>query len=140
MENIKVNRRDTKFSSDPSRVINKFYYPGNARRAENIINRVLSLSNYSVTKLLEQILSNFDHRHRNLKEVFNQMMEFNKVLDVIEIKKEKLPKEILDLIIKREGYRKRGDFEAADKIRKELNEKGYWVEDSPEGPRWKKVK
>ncbi|MFH1474196.1 MAG: cysteine--tRNA ligase [Candidatus Aenigmatarchaeota archaeon] len=77
---------------------------------------------------------------KNLKEVFNQMIEFDKVLAVIEIKKEKLPKEISDLIMKREGHRKMGNFEAADKIRKEMNEKGYWVEDSPEGPRWKKVK
>ena len=76
----------------------------------------------------------------NLKEVYNQMMEFDKVLGVIEIKKEKLPKEIFDLIIKREGYRKRGDFETADKIRKQINEKGYLIEDAPEGPRWKKIK
>jgi cysteinyl-tRNA synthetase len=76
----------------------------------------------------------------NLKEIFNQIIEFDKVLGVIEIKKEKLPKEIMDLIIKREGYRKRGDFEAADEVRKQLNEKGYWVEDTPEGPMWKKVK
>jgi cysteinyl-tRNA synthetase len=57
-----------------------------------------------------------------------------------EIKKEELPKEIMDLIIKREGYRKRGDFETADKIRKELAEKRILVEDTPEGPRWKKIK
>lgn len=57
-----------------------------------------------------------------------------------EIKKERLTKEIMDLIIKREGYRKRGDFEAADKIRKELEEKGILVEDSPEGSKWKKIK
>jgi len=54
-------------------------------------------------------------------------------------KKEKLPKEIMDLIIKREGYRKIGNFEAADKIRKEINEKGYVIEDSSEGTRWKKI-
>jgi len=57
-----------------------------------------------------------------------------------EIKKESLPKDIMDLIIKREGYRKRGDFSASDKIRNELAEKGILVEDSPEGPRWKKIK
>jgi cysteinyl-tRNA synthetase len=56
-----------------------------------------------------------------------------------EIKKEKLSKEIMDLIFKREGYRKRGDFAAADKIRKELAEKGVLVEDTPEGPRWRKI-
>jgi len=54
--------------------------------------------------------------------------------------KKEIPKEIMDLIIKREGYRKRGDFETADKIRKELAEKGILVEDTPEGSRWKKIK
>lgn len=54
--------------------------------------------------------------------------------------KKEIPKEIMDLIIKREGYRKRGDFAAADKIRKEIAEKGFLVEDTPEGSRWKKIK
>jgi cysteinyl-tRNA synthetase len=76
----------------------------------------------------EKIIKNF----RELGYIFGILQK--------EIKKESLPKEIMDLIIKREGYRKRGDFEAADKIRKEIAEKGILVEDSPEGPRWKKIK
>jgi predicted GH43/DUF377 family glycosyl hydrolase len=72
MQKIEVKRRETRFTSDPSRVINKFYYPGNKRRAKNIINRVLNLSDDSVTNLLEEILYNFAHRHRNLKEVFKR--------------------------------------------------------------------
>jgi predicted GH43/DUF377 family glycosyl hydrolase len=72
MQKINVKRRETKFSSDPSRVINKFYYPGNKRRAKNIINRVLELSDESVTKLLEGVLYNFAHRHRNLEQVFKR--------------------------------------------------------------------
>ena len=69
MHNITVNRKETKFISDPSRVINKFLYPGNEQRARNIINRVLNLSEYSSLNLLEQILSRFEHRHRDLKNV-----------------------------------------------------------------------
>ena len=72
MQKINVKRRETKFFSDPSRVINKFYYPGNKRRSKNIINRVLELSDESVTNLLEEVLYNFAHRHRNLKEVFKR--------------------------------------------------------------------
>jgi len=72
MQKINVKRRETRFSSDPSRVINKFYYPGNKRRARNIINRVLNLSDECVINLLEQILYNFAHRHRNLKEVLKR--------------------------------------------------------------------
>jgi predicted GH43/DUF377 family glycosyl hydrolase len=72
MLNITVKRRETRFSSDPSRVINKFYYPGNKRRAKNIINRVLNLSENDVTNLLAEVLYNFAHRHRNLKDVFKK--------------------------------------------------------------------
>ncbi len=76
----------------------------------------------------------------NLNEVYDLMMDFDKVLGVLEHEKGEIPKEIMNLIIKREGYRKRGDFAEADKIRRELAEKGILVEDSPEGPRWKKIK
>ncbi len=76
---------------------------------------------------------------KNLDEVYEIMMSFDKVLGILEHEKEKLPKEIIDLIIKREGYRKRGDFETADKIRQKLREKGILVEDTPEGPRWRKI-
>lgn len=76
------------------------------------------------------------------EKIIKTFKELGYVLGVLqkEIKKETLPKELMDLIIKREGYRKRGDFEAADKIRKEIAEKGILIEDSPEGPRWKKIK
>ncbi len=81
-----------------------------------------------------------DVSRENLDEVYDLLMSFDKVLGILEHKKEKLPKEIFALITKREGLRKRGDFDAADEVRKELNEKGYWVEDTPQGPRWRKVK
>lgn len=72
MQKITVKRRETKFTSDPSRVINKFYYPGNQRRAKNIINRIFNISEENVKNMLEETLTNFAHRHRNLKEVFKR--------------------------------------------------------------------
>ena len=36
--------------------------------------------------------------------------------------------------------RSNGDFEAADRMRKELEKKGILVEDTPTGSRWKRVK
>ncbi len=75
----------------------------------------------------------------NLVEIYETVMDFDKVLSILEHEKGKLTKEMMDLIIKREGYRKRGDFETADKIREELRKRGYIVEDGPEGPRWRKI-
>jgi cysteinyl-tRNA synthetase len=42
------------------------------------------------------------------------------------------------LVSKREKARKAKDYAAADKIRAELLEKGILVEDTPEGPIWRK--
>ena len=49
-----------------------------------------------------------------------------------------IPEEITKLSEKRENLRKEGKFEEADKIRKEIEEKGFTVEDSGEGPRLKR--
>lgn len=54
-------------------------------------------------------------------------------------KKEKLPKNILELVEIREKYRKKRDWKSADEIRKKIKELGYWVEDTSEGPKIKKI-
>ena len=92
------------------------------------VNKFIDMNGKLTKESGEKIIKTF----RELGYVFGVLQK--------EIKKESLSKEVMDLIIKREGYRKRGDFEASDKIRKELVEKGILVEDSPEGPRWKKIK
>jgi len=105
-----------------------------------------SLALTKLFNLAGEVNSFIDKNEKISKETGEKIVKILKELGYIlgilqkEIKKEKLPKEILDLIIKREGYRKRGDFQEADKIRKELFEKGILVEDSPEGPRWKKIR
>ncbi len=76
---------------------------------------------------------------KNLKEVYNTIMKFDKVLGVLEHKEERLPKNIKELIEKREQARKRKDYRAADEIRRELRKKGIMVEDTPTGPRWRKL-
>jgi cysteinyl-tRNA synthetase len=102
----------------------------------------MPLSLASIFDLVNETNKAIDEKNvsrENLDEVYDAMMDFDKVLGVLEHKKGELPKEISDLIMKREGYRKRGDFASADKIRGELAEKGIIVEDSPEGPRWRKI-
>lgn len=73
------------------------------------------------------------------KKVRDVMMGFDSVLGILKVKKEKLPKELMDLIKKREQARKKKDYVAADKIREELKARGIILEDTKEGVRWKKV-
>jgi cysteinyl-tRNA synthetase len=49
-----------------------------------------------------------------------------------------MPSEIKTLLLKREKYRREGKFGEADLLRKQLNKKGYKVEDSKEGSRIRK--
>lgn len=44
-----------------------------------------------------------------------------------------VPKEVNELVKKREDFRKTGKYDEADKIRSEIEEKGFILEDSPDG-------
>ena len=70
------------------------------------------------------------------------MLKFDKVLGVIgeEEKEEELPKEIMELIRKREEARKRKEWETADQIREKLREMGIIIEDTPTGTKWRRMK
>ena len=53
--------------------------------------------------------------------------------------KEKIPKEVLELVKKRERYRKKNQWQKADEIRKKIIKLGYWVEDNKEGTKVKNI-
>jgi len=76
---------------------------------------------------------------KDASDIYNLMLEFDKVLGVLEIKGEKIPEGIKKLVNEREKARKEKDFGKADKIRDELKDKGYLVEDSKDGPLTKKI-
>ena len=53
---------------------------------------------------------------------------------------EKIPADILELMNKREEYRKSGDWRLADIMRDTLQENGYEVADTPDGPTVRKIR
>ena len=53
-------------------------------------------------------------------------------------KKLEIPKEVMELVEKRENVRKSGDFEKSDKLRKKVKEMGYDIEDSVRGSKVRK--
>jgi cysteinyl-tRNA synthetase len=64
------------------------------------------------------------------------LLDFDKVfgLGLAKVKKDIIPKEIKNLAELREKYRKEKDFKKADKIRKEIESKGYIIKDTLQGP------
>ena len=54
-------------------------------------------------------------------------------LNLLEKEKISIPKDIQKLALEREESRKQKDFEKADNIRKDIEKKGYVIDDTPEG-------
>ncbi len=71
------------------------------------------------------------------KKVLDLMNSFDKILGVLETQKKTIPKQLLDLIKKRELARKNKDYKTADKIRNELKKKGIILEDTKQGAHYK---
>lgn len=74
----------------------------------------------------------------NAEKTIKELGEFFQIIP--EPKKEKLPKEVEELIKKREDARKKKDWKTADGIRNKIRELGYAIEDTEKGVRWKKLK
>lgn len=88
--------------------------------------------------LVWQIIRNEKLDQKTKKDL---LLDFDKVfgLDLEKVKKPKIPSEIKKLVEIREKYRKKGDFKRADEIRKKIKEMGWWIEDTKEGPKIKKL-
>lgn len=50
-----------------------------------------------------------------------------------------IPQEVRDLIQEREGFRKAGDFQASDELRNKIEELGFKIKDTKEGPQVEKI-
>jgi len=88
--------------------------------------------------LLWEVINN-EKIEDNIK--YNLAIEFDKIfgLKLDETKEEKIPEEIIRLAKKREDARKSKNWQESDKIRNEIKEKGYLVEDSVKGFIIKKI-
>ena len=84
-----VKRKKMKLVGDNSRVITLPHVPSKIPRINNIIKRVLKLSESEVEKQLEETLRLFSDRHRNLKELL--MRHYDRVSEYV-IKKESISK------------------------------------------------
>jgi len=67
----------------------------------------------------------------------NIMLDFDRVLGILETGKKDISTQVERLIQEREGARKRKDFRKSDEIRAKLAGMGVILEDTAEGVRWK---
>ncbi|MBU1198562.1 MAG: cysteine--tRNA ligase [Nanoarchaeota archaeon] len=94
----------------------------NMPRALAVLNEVINDNNLSKQNKVD-LISDFDN-------ILG--------LDLLKQEEVEIPKEIQDLIDKREEARKNKDFALSDTLRDEIKAKGFVVEDTKEGPKIKK--
>jgi len=75
------------------------------------------------------------------KKILEFLRKVDGVLNFIFWKKpkEKIPEEIIKLVKEREKCRRNGLWQKADEMRKKIKELDYWIEDTKEGPKVKKI-
>tara|TARA_Y100000310_G_C20621964_1_gene783849 strand:- start:370 stop:1560 length:1191 start_codon:yes stop_codon:yes gene_type:complete len=95
----------------------------------------------NIPKALGTIWQMLRNEKVNNAKKYKTLIEFDRVLglELETIKVEKLSKTIQNLIDQREHARLNKHWQDADKLRDQLKEKGYLIEDTPQGVRWKKV-
>lgn len=77
----------------------------------------------------------------NANEILNFLKNIDKFFNFIFRQKtaEKIPDELLSLASQREQFRKEKNWQKADEIRNEIQNKGFVVEDTAQGPKIKKI-
>jgi predicted GH43/DUF377 family glycosyl hydrolase len=78
---VTVNRKDSKFLPDPSRVIARFFYNSD-ERGKYVISHVLAMSESEVYTTLSQVLRGYSRRHRNISMIFET--HFNKLYNLFD--------------------------------------------------------
>ena len=77
------------------------------------------------------------------KEKWTLMTEIDRVLGFkvseLELKEPEIPQSVETLLQRREAARKQKNFSLADKIRKELQEQGFSLEDTSDGPKIRRI-
>lgn len=71
-EKLLARRRAEIRSPDCRRIIAKFFLPGDERRVHALIRRILALPEQEVEAVLEQVMSEFSHRHRRFRHILEK--------------------------------------------------------------------
>ncbi len=94
---------------------------------------------FQFCKTINKKFSKKELSFKDAKNCLEKLLSIDKVLKVIDHSKlpidpENMDNDILELLKLREKAKKDKEYHKADQIRKELQEKGYMLEDSPYGP------
>ena len=126
---MKVNG---KYNPKVRKIIEK-YEKEFEKRMDNDFNTPSAMASvFDFISEINKLIKKKELNSRNLKEVKKFIERIDSVFGLL--RKEKIPKEIINLLKKREVARKNKNYKLSDEIRKQINNLGYVVEDTDEGP------
>jgi len=89
---------------------------------------------FSLIRQVNSLLKTSMVSKKDSQSILEFINKIDTILEVIPTKEQSIPGEIEGLIEKREGFRKEEKWKEADKIRAQIEEMGYQVEDTVYGP------
>ncbi len=106
------------------------------QKARTYKKRFLNLVNddLNMPKALALFWKMLDNKNLLEKEKYSLVLDFDKVFGLnLDKKKEKIPKQIQELVKKRQEYREKKQWQRADEIRKKVEKMGYKIKDTKKG-------
>ena len=106
------------------------------------MNTPLALTNFfRIISLTNKRIDTEKFSKKDLQKAEKIILELGEFFQIIpELREEKLPEEIEQLIREREEAREKKDWVEADAIRAQIRKLGYILEDTTEGVKWRKIK
>ncbi len=93
---------------------------------------------FNFTKVINKLISEEKLSEKDAKKIKEFMLRIDKVFCVLE-EEITIPKEVKELVEKREIVRKNKDFKSADQLREKIKSLGYYIDDTKEGSIIKKL-
>jgi len=130
----KAARRKTIFARQVESLKKEFF-----RAMDNDVNTPQALTHFfKIVSLINKQIHAKEFSESDLRNAEKTILELGEFLQVIpELHVEKVPKEVLELVRKREEARTQRDWARADMLRQDIKKLGYVVEDTAEGPQVK---
>jgi len=97
---------------------------------------------YALARKVNVAVSNQRISHKLVEEVTETLKQLGNILGILEKElpeKGEIPEQVKELIKQREDARNNKDWKRADAIREQIKKLGYVLEDTPEGPRLRKI-
>jgi len=127
------NVGDGKIRKDVSKLLSDF-----ERSMDMDINLPRALSSlFTFVRNVNRMIDSMKVSRKDANHIIEALKRIDSVLGIVGMWPEPLPEEILKMIKERENARKKGRYDIADSIRKNLEEMGIILEDTQHGTVWK---